>query len=416
MPASRYLNADEARARFGPLADVYEASLTRGDPAADAAVEALHASGHGRWWDVVAAALDRGADAVPDCPPEVGALLASLPPVPSQGEQAVYEQATAAIRRTGESAGLVLTCAALMIDYWSPAFSKPLVLTGSLLDDTGHRLARTSAWWEEVHKPDGSRQDQDGFKTTVHVRLIHAWVRRMALKSGHWDSDAWGLPINQGDLFFQAVGFTWLTLRSFERMGYRLKASEQAAYYRLWRYLGATLGIDAELVALLNEGDCARFWDLWLLTNPAPDENCFKLTEATLRATAALLGSGWAQDHVYYPMLCGTARWLLDDRVADGLHIPKTYWSSLLPLTYRPAVRTTEFVESVLPYARTKAVARAVRRAVTENRVTGIMPEEGTNVVAEPERLAHLAEFAPVGPEATDPPAGGKDAPAGPTP
>ncbi len=359
MATSRFLNAEEARARFGALADTYAASLERGDPIADATVEALHGLGHGRWWETVLAGLEQGVGAVENCPPEVA------------------------------------TCAALMIDYWSPAFSKPLVLTGSLLDDTGHRLARTGAWWEQVHRPDGSRQSQDGFKTTVHVRLVHAWVRRMALKSGHWDSKAWGQLINQGDLLFQAVGFTWLTLRSLERMGYRLKAGEQAAYYRLWRYLGAALGIDAELVSLLNEEDCARLWDLWLLTNPLPDENSVKLAQATLRSTAATLGSGWARDHVYYPMLCGTARWLMGDKVGDGLQIPKTYWSTLLPLTYAPAVKTSEFFETVVPYERPRAVARAARRAVTENRVTSVL-SKGTDVVAEPERLANLTEFAPV--------------------
>jgi hypothetical protein len=336
--------------------------------------------------------------AVPDCPADVSALLASLPAAPAAGEQATYERALAMIQATGESAGIVLTCAALLIDYWSPAFSKPLVLTGSLLDDTGHRLGRTSAWWVELHKPGGWRRDQDGFKTTVHVRLVHAFVRRMALKSGHWDSAAWGLPINQGDLLFQAVGFTWLTLRSLERMGYRLTARGRAAYYEFWRYVGAILGIDTELIRLLNDDDCARLWDLWLLTNAGPDEDSVKLAEATLTATADALGSGWTKDHVYFPMLCGMARWLLGDQICDGLHVAKTYWASLLPITYRPIVGTSQFFEAVLPYQKPRTVARAVRHAVTDNRVMGILPK-GSDVVVEPERLANLSKFAAVGGE-----------------
>jgi hypothetical protein len=215
----------------------------------------------------------------------------------------------------------------------------------------------------------------------------------MALKSGHWDSAAWGLPINQGDLLFQAVGFTWLTLRSLERMGYRLTPSEKALYYEFWRYVGAVLGIDAELLPLLNDQDCGRLWDLWLLTNPGPDDDSAKLTEATLRATAAELGSGKMRDSVYYPMLCGTARWLLGDETCDGLRVPKTFWGWLLPMTYAPLVGASEFFETVLPYSRPRAAATKVRHAVTDNRVTGILPK-GTNVVAEPERLLSLAQFA----------------------
>jgi hypothetical protein len=395
MAPSRYLNGEQARARFGTLADVYAASLDRGDPLADAAVEALHSFGHGRWWETVATLLEHPGEPPANCPSEVAALLASLPPAPSAATQARYDRGSAVVQRTGESAGLVLTCAALLVDYWSPAFSKPLVLTGSLLDDTGHRLGRTSAWWIELHKPGGSHRDQDGFKTTVHVRLVHAFVRRMALKSGYWDSAAWGEPVNQGDLLFQAIGFTWLTLRSLERMGHRMTGADRALYYEFWRYVGAILGIDSELLPLLNEEDCGRLWDLWMLTNPGPDPDSVKLTEATLRATASALGSGRMRDSVYYPMLCGVARWLLGDEICDGLQVAKTFWRSLLPLTYAPVVAASEFFETVLPYSRPRAVAGKVRHAVTDNPVMGIVPK-GTNVVAEPERLINLAQFAAV--------------------
>jgi hypothetical protein len=226
----------------------------------------------------------------------------------------------------------------------------------------------------------------------------------MALKSGRWDSAAWGLPVNQGDLLFQAVGFTWLTLQSLERMGYRLTAADKALYYEFWRYVGAVLGIDAELLPLLNDEDCGRLWELWLLTNPGPDADSVKLTEATLRATAAEAGSGRIRDSIYYPMLCGVARWLLGDEICDGLQVPKTYWRSLLPLTYTPIVAAGEFFESVLPYSRPRAAARKVRHAVTDNPIMGIVPK-GTNVVAEPERLINLAQFAAVPSAEPEPPA-----------
>jgi hypothetical protein len=394
MAPSRYLNGEQARARFGTLADIYAASLDRGDPAADAAIEALHSYGQGRWWETVANLLERPGEIPSDCPPQVTALLASLPPAPSAATQARYDRGADVVQRTGESAGLVLTCAALLIDYWSPAFSKPLVLTGSLLDDTGHRLGRTSAWWMELHKPEGSHRDQDGYKTTIHVRLVHAFVRRMALKSGHWDSAAWGVPVNQGDLLFQAVGFTWLTLRSLERIGYRMTASDKALYYEFWRYVGAILGVDAELLPLLNDSDCAKLWDLWLLTNPGPDDDSVRLTEATLRTTAESLGPGRLKDSLYYPMLCGVARWLLGNDICDGLKVPKTYWGSLLPITYRPAVAVSEFFDQ-LPYSRPRAAASRVRHAVTDNPIMGIVPK-GTNVVVEPDRLLNLSQFAAV--------------------
>lgn len=406
MFPSRFLNEQLATSRYGSLAETYAESLTRGDPLADAAIDSLHQLGHGAWWEAVQDALTQGPAAIANLPPEVSALLGSLPPIPSEAEQALYEQATTAIVRTGDSVGIALQNAALLIDYWSPAFAKPLVLTGSLLDDTGHRLARTAAWWIEVHKAGGLRRDQDGFKTTVHVRLVHAFVRRMALKSGHWDTEAWGQPINQGDLLFQVVGFSWLILRSLRRMGYQINSEDQALYYRLWRYLAAILGVDATLLPLINDEDCERLWGLWLLTNPGPDENSAKLSIASLKAVANSFGTGWLNDHVQYPLMCGSARWLLGNRIGDGLGIPRTFFTALLPWTYRPVVQVSEFFEAFVPNHRVQAAAQAVRGLVTANVAMGIMPE-GTGVVIEPQRLANLTQFAAVaGPPAppTPPP------------
>jgi hypothetical protein len=394
MTPSRYLHAQEASRRFGSLAQTYAASLTRSDPSADALIEALHHTHlHGPWWSLVLAALSNGIESVPEALAELRAFIAALPMEPTPEEWTIIEQGGAAVARTGDSAGLALQCAALMIDYWSAIFSKPLELTGNLMQHTGHRLAQTGAWWIEAHEPGGLRRDRDGFKTTLHVRLIHASVRRMALASGVWDTAAWGAPINQGDLFFQVVGFTWLVLRSLERMGYRISAAEKAAYYRFWRYVAAVLGIDDELLALVNEADCARFWDLWFLTNPGPDANSTALAHASLQALAAMAGAGALTRRLQFPILCGATRWLLGEKICDGLNIPRTIWSHLLPLSYRPAVQVSEFAAALMKEDRSRAVSRAIHQLATGNAAVGVMPK-GTAVVAA--RLEALARFKPV--------------------
>jgi ER-bound oxygenase mpaB/B'/Rubber oxygenase, catalytic domain len=320
MTPSRYLNEKDAAARFGGLAQTYAASLMRADAAADALIEALHHTRHhAPWWSLVLTALSDGVASVPDAPAELRAFVAALPAEPTAEEWDIIEQGGGAIARTGDSAGLALQCAALMIDYWSSPFSKPLELTGNLMQHTAHRLAQTGAWWIEAHEPGGLRRDRDGFKTTLHVRLIHASVRRrMATSSGVWDTAAWGLPINQGDLFFQVVGFTWLVLRSLERMGYSISDPEKAAYYRFWRYVAALMGVDDELLPLVNEADCARFWELWLMTNPGPDADTAGLAHASLEALAAMGGGGALTRRVQLPILCGTTRWLLGERSVTG--------------------------------------------------------------------------------------------------
>jgi hypothetical protein len=256
------------------------------DPLADVAVEALHAL-HGRWWPMVLKALEDGVEAVPDAPPELAALIASLPPEPTPEDWEKMNRGSAAVARAGDSAGLVLQCASLMIDYWSPPAMKPLVMTGALQKQTIHRLTQTNAWWIELHRPGGLQSNQDGYRTTIHVRLIHAFVRRMIHGSGAWDREAWGEPINQADLFFQVVGFSKLMVDNLQRMGYWITAEEKEGYFLFWRHVAALLGVEKSLLPSVNETDCGRYWDLWMLTNPGPDAEGIALARATLRQRPA---------------------------------------------------------------------------------------------------------------------------------
>ncbi len=392
MFPSRYLRAEEASVRFGPLAQTYAASLMRSDPAADDLIEALYCTRRGAWWPVVLAALGNGVKPAADAAPELRAFLAALPAAPTSTEWDIIEQGAAAIARTGFRAGRALHCAALMADYWSSAFSKPLEMTGQLLQQTARRLLQTGAWWIQVHEPGGLSRERDGFKTTLHVRLIHASVRRMALLSGGWDTAAWGAPINQGDLFFQVVGFTWLFMRSLERMGHRISGDERAAYYAFWRYLAALMGVEQELLPLVNEVECARFWELWLLTNPGPDAGGAKLAHASLKALAEMIGGSSLSRRVQFPILCGTTRWLLGKEICDGLKIPRTIWSHILPLTYRPAIQVSELITRAQKEDRSSAAARSIQELARANAAAGVEPR-GTEVVAAPEHLEALSRF-----------------------
>src|SRR6516165_9526103 len=240
MTPSRYLNADDAAARFGDLAQTYAASLMRADPAADALIEALHhTSHHGPWWSMVLAALSDGVESVPEAPAELRAFVAAL----------------------------------------------------------------------------------------CHV--------------------------------------------------------------------AAVLGIDDELLALVNEADCLRFWELWFLTNPGPDADTAALANASLKALAAMAGGGALTRRAQFPILCGATRWLLGEDICDGLKIPRTAWSHVLPLSYRPAVKLSEFVGALMKQDRSRAVARSIHLLATGNAAVGVMPK-GTGVVAEPARLEALARFKPV--------------------
>ncbi len=393
MSQSRILNAAEASRRHGALAGTYAAAVMHADPLGDAAVEALHLF-HGRWWPMVLKALEEGIEAVPDAPPELAALIASLPPEPKPEEWEKMVRGSAAVARAGDSAALVLQCASLMIDYWSPPAMKPLVMTGGLQLQTIHRLTQTNAWWIELHRPGGLQPKQDGYKTTVHVRLIHAFVRRMIRGSGAWDRAALGEPINQADLFFQVVGFSKLMIDSLQRMGYRFTAEEKEGYFLFWRHTAALLGVEKALLPSVNETDCGRYWDLWMLTNPGPDADGVALARTTIEAVAGVGNPSAAMRRFQLWLLRGATYWLLGREVGQKLQVPWTAAAFLLPMVYMPAVRISELLAKWRGVDRSQAAARAIRKLALGNAALGIVPE-GTQVVSAPERLEALAKFKP---------------------
>ena len=393
MSQSRILDAAEASRRHGVLAGTYAAAIMHADPLADAAAEALHPF-HGRWWPMVLKALEEGIAAVPDAPPELAALIASLPPQPTPEAWAKMELGRAAVARAGDSAGLVLQCAALMIDYWSPPAMKPLVMTGTLKQDTIHRLAQTAAWWIELHRPGGLHPKQDGYKTTLHVRLIHAFVRRMIRGSGTWDRAAWGEPINQADLFFQVVGFSKLMIDSLRRMGYGFTAEEKEGYFLFWRHVAALLGVETALLPSVNETDCGRYWDLWMLTNPGPDAEGIALARTTLEAVAGAGNPSAPMRRFHVWLMRGATYWLLGWNVGQALQIPWSQAGHFLPLVYKPAIWISEAFSKWRGVDRGEAAARAIAKLARGNAAFGIVPA-GTQVVSAPERLEALAKFKP---------------------
>ncbi len=50
----------------------------------------------------------------------------------------------------------------------------------------------------------------------------------------------------------------------------------------------ALLGVEKALLPYVNENDCGRYWDLWMLTNPEPDEDGIALARTTLEAVAGV--------------------------------------------------------------------------------------------------------------------------------
>jgi hypothetical protein len=169
---------------------------------------------------------------------------------------------------------------------------------------------------------------------TAQVRLLHARVRATALKHG-WDSEEWGVPINQVDIARTWLDFTLVPQLAMEKLGIVFSEEEQHAIYRYWWYIAYLLGLDERFYLAYGDNTQALVMkDLLDSTVAAPDENSALLTGAQLDAGADLLAAGplGMDKPAVRDLLNGLLRYFHGDELADGLKVPPSPATPLIPL------------------------------------------------------------------------------------
>lgn len=339
----RVSNVDEARLQFGDLVDRVAPWFWVTDPLAEAAVEAMDTLGSDGWRQLDRA-LTGGIDSVPEAPEALRALFAALDRVPIWVDRDRVARAGRILYRSGAIGPIVLGARSLVAGYCSPAGNKPLVLTGKLgTEHQGQRLAETGRFVSAVCEEGGLERNGPGFAICVRVRLMHAKVRLLIRKSGRWDQDAWGEPINQHDMLATSILFSGVFLDGLRQFGLQVTAQEGEDWLHLWRWASVLLGVAQELLPV-TELEADRMMAFVKLTQDPPDEDSRRLVRGVLGAPDARRFPGGVA------LAEGFCRALLGDELADGLHLART--------PYRHAVRAASFV--VGPVDRVRARSRRV--------------------------------------------------------
>lgn len=192
-------------------------------------------------------ALGRGIDSVPDAPPALRAFFEHLEHTPGWVDMAQVNEGARIYRRLGRNASDVLLQLALIGGYRFGGPTDLLVATGGLTGDTTRRrLGETQKWGIAVSQHDAMLRDGDGWKLTVHVRLMHALVNHQFVKSGRWDTGYWGLPINATDQAATLGLFDGALLIGARALGVRITRAESDAVMHLWKYIGWLMGVEED--------------------------------------------------------------------------------------------------------------------------------------------------------------------------
>ncbi|AXI03976.1 oxygenase MpaB family protein [Aquirhabdus parva] len=224
-------------------------------------------------------ALHQGIHTVKDCPESLKRLFKHVEHTPEWFDQTLIDDALAFIHGTGTYANHVLRDAALMGGYLLSGFNQALVMTGALNKGASKRVGETYKWWIDCTEPQGLQRFGVGFKSTLHVRFIHALVRRNLAKSEKWDSDEWGLPICQVDMAATNLAFSVVFLSGLRALGIFATPHESKAVMHLWRYVGWLMGVDEQWL-LASERESIALLYHTTLTQSAPDWTSQELGKA----------------------------------------------------------------------------------------------------------------------------------------
>ena len=348
MVPTRFIDDGRARASHGERVDRLAPYLLKADPLADAVVAAFDEIGQGRGFAQIEAALEQGISRVPDAHPAIAALFREIERVPPWVDFVAIDRAGELLLRTGAFGGLILGLQSLPYGYAAPAGNKPLAFSGRLKEQAPRRLSETSRFVHAVCLPGGMRRGSEGFAICVKVRVMHAQVRRLLARSGKWNCEAWGEPINQHDMVATTMLFSLVVLDGIRKLGFRVTDTEAQRYVQLWRYVGWLLGTDYELL-FATEAEGLELADLIMKTQAPPDDDSRALTKALFDS-----GPRGARDDKerkraerMAPVAFAMSRYLLGKETADALAVPRSRLERAMP-ALRLAIRAFDGARSRL--------------------------------------------------------------------
>ncbi|GIF19220.1 hypothetical protein BJ973_006265 [Actinoplanes tereljensis] len=257
-----------------------------------------------------------------------------------------------ACRAFGMDAGLVLAYGSLLGGYRTAAALEPLVRTGRLTGgETLRRIKETSIWWRAVTAPGGLAPDSEGFRLSIHVRVMHALVNAQLEADPEWDWSGRGVPINQYDQASTLGVFSTSFLMHLRLLGVRVSGPDAAAVMHLWSYVGWLMGVDDAWLPHTERAG-RRLLYHFLANDPPPDANSTALAKALIEMT---------DDRFERERALSVSTWLLGRRAMHDLGLP--YRLPWYGLTRVGANLVVSQGLGRLPGGRKRLLARGERQA-----------------------------------------------------
>jgi len=299
-------------------------------------------------WQLFEQALAGGIKSISDAPEEFRAFF-ERELVPDWVNWDQLERASTAIWRPGDLTLLIAAQASMIATYIAPQASQSMDRTGEQMARTEGRGIETTTWFAKATKPGNMKLGKEGYKLSVRVRLIHAFVR-INLAEVEWNHKALGLPLNQ-ERNATAIAFTFSSvfIDAAKKLGTCYDKTEREDIYTFWRYMGYLLGAPEDLL-MKNEEQARTQCALMALTDLPPDaegqrltklftEQTPKLDEALIKVASPNAAKVVKSGPAFHGLKYAITRRVFGGKISDQLAIPRsTLWRLILgsstPLLY----------------------------------------------------------------------------------
>ncbi|MFI1234716.1 oxygenase MpaB family protein [Nocardia salmonicida] len=319
--------------------------LTVWDPEADQLVAGLIDRGEVPKINELLRTWTRNGQALPaGLPTELRDFMEYARRLPQWTDQGKLDTAISFNKKRGLYLGVLYGFASGMMSTVIPKEARSVYYSkgGHDLKD---RITKTAKLGYDIGSANAYTPDGEMIVTCVKTRLVHAAVRHLLPQSPHWVHSAEeDIPISQNDIMVTWHSLPTTVMKHLNSWKVPIPAHESDAFLHSWQVAAHLLGVRDEYIPKSwpdANSQAAQILDPIL----APTPEGAKLADRLLS-----LGANIDLSILSKPVLGAFTRFLLGDKIADGLAIPREpVWDPLLRVAWGPFIAVREGLLTVVP-------------------------------------------------------------------
>ncbi|OAT67949.1 hypothetical protein AWB85_08715 [Mycobacteroides immunogenum] len=249
-------------------------ALNTGDRPMDELVDWMYGEGMQSTRHLFDQALAGGIASVPDAPEPLRRFFTHVETTPAWVDWKRIRSGQRLIQRGGLDTIFLARDVPFLGGFAASGVNRTLLLTKTGQNGQSgdaQRFAETMQWALSVIGDDGLLPQGPGYGSTLHVRLIHAFVRRHVSGLPQWQASEWGVPVNQTDMAATILGAIYVPAVLSTALGVIATPRELEDVAHLTRYVGWLMGIEEQNLPTSFRDAMLRLYH-YLMSLHHPDE------------------------------------------------------------------------------------------------------------------------------------------------